>query len=133
MDIALYIIILIVAIWLISIKPSGNSKIDIKEAEAKDRLDRFFNKLSEEEISYKLLLNVNELFYAGAWKPISREDFERKVIGDCVRPTGVSRFISDARFSVSISTKNKSIYCVVGANNINFNKIHNKQRQSDAQ
>ncbi len=130
MEIILYLVIILAALWLWTKKPSGNKAIEAKETKAKNRLNRFFNKLTDEEKSYGLLLKVNNLFYAGAWKPISKEEFELKVVQDCIRSTGVSRAISDARFSLSISPKNKSIYCVIGIDRFNFTTFHNKQRQN---
>lgn len=128
-EITFYLAIMFFALWMWSKKPSNSKVIKAKEAKAKIRLDLFFNKLTDEEKSYRLLLKVNKLFNSGDWKPISKEEFEFRVMQDCVRPTGVSRYISDARLSLSICAKSQSIYCVIGIDNFNFTKFHNKQKQ----
>jgi len=126
MEIILYLVIILFALWLWSKKPSGSKAIESKQAKAKDRLDRFFNKLTAEEKSYGLLIKVSDLFYAGVWKPISKEKLESNIMQDCIRSTGVSRTVSDARFSLSRSPESQAIYCVVGIDNFNFTKFHNE-------
>jgi hypothetical protein len=129
MEVIPYLIFIFIALWLWLNKSPESKLIEEKEERAKNRLRRFFDKLSDEENTYRLVLKVNSLFYNGNWKPISKDEFELKVIEDCVRPTGVSRSVSDARFSVSINHKSKIIYCVIGDNNFKFTQFHNKQRQ----